>query len=99
MFMRLLSIACKRASLFFLLICLGCSAQAPTDLAQKIERQLRVKYSVPAGVKVIISAPRPSEFPNYDTVKVTFSGQGHDQEYDFLLSKDQKTLMRMTKMD
>ena len=99
MFNQFLSTSCQRTALFFLLICLGCSAQAPADLSQKIERQLRVKYSVPADVKLVISAPAPSEFPNYDTVKVVFSGKDHDQEYDFLLSKDQKTLIRMTKMD
>ncbi len=85
--------------MFSLLICFGCSAQAPTDLSQKIERQLRVKYNVPADVKVLISEPKASEFPNYDAVKVTFSGQGRDQEYEFLVSKDHKTLIRMTKMD
>ena len=99
MFKRFLLTSRRRTALFFLLICLGCSAQAPADLSQKIERQLRVKYSVPAEVKVVISAPRPSEFPNYDAIKVVFSGKGHDQEYEFLLSKDQKTLVRMTKMD
>lgn len=91
--------SCKRTFLFFLLICLGCAAQAPTDLSQKIERQLRVKYNVPADVKVLISEPKTSEFPNYDAVKVTFSGQGRDQEYEFLVSKDRKTLVRMTRMD
>lgn len=100
MFRRALVISCKRTFLLFLLICVGCSAQlAPSELAQRIERQLRVKYSVPANVKVIISAPRPSEFTNYDAIKVTFSGQGKDQEYEFLVSKDQKTLVRMTTMD
>jgi len=92
-------ISCKRTFVLFLLICLGCSAQAPTDLSQKIERQLRVKYSVPADVKVVISEPTASEFANYDAVKVTFSGQGRDQQYDFLVSKDRKTLVRMTRMD
>ena len=92
-------ISCKRTFVLFLLICLGCSAQAPTDLSQKIERQLRVKYNVPAEVKVLISEPKPSEFPNYDAVKVTFAGQGREQEYDFLVSKDRKTLVRMSKMD
>jgi len=100
MFRRLLLISCKRTVVFFLLICLGCSAQlAPTELNQRIERQLRAKYNVPAEVKVVISPLRASEFPNYDNVKVTFSGQGREQEYEFLVSKDQKTLVRMTKMD
>jgi protein-disulfide isomerase len=100
MFRRLLVISCKRVCLFFLLICLGCSAQlAPNELSQRIERQLRVTYSVPVTVKVIISDLHPSEFPNYDALTVTFAGEGSKKTYDFLVSKDQKTLIRMTKMD
>lgn len=90
----------KRVCLFFLLICLGCSAQlAPNELAQRIEHQLRVTYSVPTTVKVIISGLHPSEFPNYDALTVTFDGDGNKKTYDFLVSKDQRTLIRMTKID
>src|SRR5229473_5066931 len=97
---RYLVISCKRTFFVFLMICLGCSAQlAPTELAQRIERQLRVSYNVPASVKVVISPPRASEFPNYDALTVTFDGDGKTQNLEFLLSKDQKTLLRMTKMD
>jgi protein-disulfide isomerase len=100
MFRRFLVISCKRVFFFSLLICLGCSAQlAPIELSQRIERQLRVTYNVPAGVKVVISAPRASEFPNYDAITVTFDGDSKKQTYDFLVSKDQKTLIRMSKMD
>src|ERR1700757_2519923 len=100
MFRRVLVISCKRVLFFFLLICLGCSAQlAPTELSQRIERQLRVTYNVPATVKVLISSPKASEFANYDAITVTFDGDGKKQTYDFLVSKDQKTLIRMTKMD
>lgn len=92
--------SCKHLFLFLLLICLGCSAQlSPTDLSQRIERQLRASYNLPETVKVIVSAPHTSEFPNYDALSVTFDGDGKKQNYDFLLSKDQKTLIRMTKMD
>ena len=41
----------------------------------------------------------PSEFPNYDGLTVTFDNAGKKQDYDFLLSKDNKTLVRMTKLD
>ena len=93
-------ISCKRVCFFFLLVCLGCSAQhAPTELSQRIERQLRVTYNVPPAVKVIISAPHSSDFENYESITVTFDGDGKKQTYDFLVSKDQKTLIRMTKMD
>ena len=99
MLMRFLVKCLKHTFALVLLICLGCSAQAPNELNQKIERQLRFTYKLPPGVKVTISAPHSSDFPNYDALTVTFDDQGHKQNYDFLLSKDQKTLMRMTKMD
>jgi len=99
MFRRFVVTVCRRAFLLCLSICLGCSAQAPTELAQKIERQLRVSYNVPPTVKVLISAPHNSEFQNYDAITVTFDGDGKKQNYDFLISRDQKTLIRMTRMD
>jgi len=89
----------QRAFALFLLICLGCSAQAPSELNSKIEQHIRFTYKLPPSVKVTISAQRASDFPNYDALTVTFDDQGRKQNYDFLLSKDQKTLMRLTKMD
>jgi protein-disulfide isomerase len=50
-------------------------------------------------VKVTIGQPRPSEFPNYDTVTITMDGGEKKSTYEFLLSKDGKTLVRMTKLD
>ena len=41
----------------------------------------------------------PSEFPNYDAVKLTFTKGTRKDEYDFLLSKDGKTLFKLTKLD
>ena len=97
--MRFLMMSLQRAFVLFLLICLGCSAQAPSELNSKIEQHIRFTYKLPASVKVSISAPHASDFPNYDALTVTFDDQGRKQNYDFLLSKDQKTLMRLTKMD
>ena len=92
-----------RRSLFvFLLICLGCAAQsAPPDVVQRIDRQLRVYYNIPAQVKVTVGPLKPSEFPNYDATTITFDGGEPTQKksFDFLLSKDGKTLIRMTRLD
>jgi protein-disulfide isomerase len=100
MYRRFLVTFSKRVCCLFLLICLGCSAQlSPNELTQRIERQVRAKYNVPGDVRVIVSAPRASEFPSYDAITVTFDGQNKKQDYEFLVSKDQKTLIRMTKMD
>src|ERR1700730_6910212 len=90
----------KRTCVLFLLVCLGCSAQLlPTELNQRIERQLRASYSVQPTVRVIVSSPRSSEFAYYDALAFTFDADGKKQNYEFLLSKDQKTLNRLTKMD
>ncbi len=90
----------RRSILVLLLICLGCSAQsAPPDVTQRIERQVRKSYNIPTQVKILVGPLKPSEFPNYDSVTITFDGGDKKQEYDFFLSKDGKTLVRMTKLD
>src|SRR6202140_3865664 len=95
--------------LLLVLICMGCSAQSPpaqpsippssSDLTTLIERQVRAHYSVTPDVKVTLGPLRSSEFPNYDALMVTFSSGTKKQEFDFLVSHDHKTLMRVTRMD
>jgi len=112
----------RRACVVLLIICLGCSAQAPPsggaaktapgssvatssgpaptgDLALQIERQVRAHYSLPPDVKLALSGLRPSDFPNYDELTITFVSEDKRQPYDFMLSRDHKTLVRITKMD
>jgi len=90
----------RRAFLVLLMICLGCSAQSPPpDVARVVERQVRAHYSVSPDVKVILGPLRSSEFANYDALTVTFASPGKKQEFEFLLSRDHKTLVRMTKLD
>jgi protein-disulfide isomerase len=93
----------RRAFFVLLLVCLGCSAQpapsAPPDVARLLERQVRSTYSVPSEVKVIVGQLRPSEFPNFDAVTITFDESGKKKDYEFLLAKDRKTLIRMTRID
>lgn len=90
----------RRAFLVLLLICLGCSAQStPPEIGQLVERQVRARYSLPPEMTVTVGATRPSEFPNYDALTITLDSSGKKQTLDFLLSKDRKTLVRMSKMD
>jgi protein-disulfide isomerase len=93
----------RRAFFVLLLVCLGCSAQpapsAPPDVVKLLDRQVRSTYSVPAEIKVGIGPLRPSEFPNYEALTITFDDAGKKKDYEFLLSKDRKTLLRMTKID
>jgi protein-disulfide isomerase len=98
-FRRVLVTSCKRI-LLFVLVSLSCSAQVlSNDLSQRIERQLRATYDLPDSVKLTISPLHPSEFPNYDALSVTLAGDNAQKTIEFLLSKDQKTLIRTTRMD
>ena len=92
----------RRSLLLLLLVCLGCVAQsAPPDMARKIERQVRSFYNLPVDVKVTVGAVAPStDWPGYDTVSVGIDGgDGKPRNYDFLLSKDRATMLRVTKFD
>ena len=90
----------RRSLIFLVLICLGCTAQsAPPDTVKAIERQVRGFYNIPSEVKIIVGAPKPSDFPNYEAVTITFDSGQKKQNYDFLLAKDGKTLLRLTKFD
>ena len=92
--------ALRRSFLILSLICLGCSAQSVSpDLSKRIERQVRATYSLPVDVQVTVGPAKPSEFPNYDSLNITLSTSERKQEVPFLVSKDGKTLIRMTKMD
>ncbi len=90
----------QRSLVAFLMVCAGCSAQSTSpEMAQRIERQVRSHYNIPPQVKVVLSPLKPSEFPNYDALTVTFDSGGKKQAFDFLLSRDGKTLARLNKMD
>src|SRR5579863_8753234 len=102
MLRRYLLTTIRRSILILLLICLGCVAQStPPDIAHKIERQVRSFYSVPADIRLNVSAITPStEIPGYDAISVTIdSGEGKPKELKFLISKDRNNMMRVTKFD
>ncbi len=90
----------RRATVVLLLICLGCIAQStPPEVSRRIEQQVRIFYTIPPNVKVVLGPTKPSEFTGYDALTITFDGGDKKKTYDFLLAKDGKTLLRMTKLD
>jgi protein-disulfide isomerase len=100
MYRRFLVTFLRRAILVLLVICLGCSAQSTSpEVERRIEQRVRMFYNIPARVKVILGPIKASDFPNYDALTITFDGGEKKQTYDFLLAKDGKTLLRMTKLD
>src|SRR4051812_43177937 len=93
----------KKLFFFPVLLAFGGSApqtSATQDLNRKIERQLRATYNVPGSVELQIS-PRTtgSDLPDFDKITVTFSRGESKQTHDFLISKDGKTLLSVTRMD
>jgi protein-disulfide isomerase len=93
----------RRLALVSLLLCVGCKAQpkqaVSPDVSERIQRQVRSYFNIPADVTITVGAPTASEFPNYDLVPITMSREGKTQKADFLLSHDGKTLIRFTKLD
>jgi protein-disulfide isomerase len=84
----------------------GCKAQnaaAAGDLDQEVARRIRTeirsRYSVPPSVDISLSAPQASEIPGYEKVVVTFTHGEKKDTFDFLVSKDRKTLARLEKVD
>ena len=94
----------RRLAVLLLLFCAGCSAQSNpnsprADVAQKVQRQVRAYFNIPPDVDIKLGPLTASEFPNYDNMTVTLSHEGKSQAFEFLISKDGKTLVRVTKMD
>ncbi|MGI9101308.1 MAG: DsbA family protein [Terriglobales bacterium] len=100
----------RRSVVAILLLCMGCAAQSNApELNQRIERQVRTYFNIPADVQIEVGPRKPSpDIPSYDVVNVSFmqmerKGDGkvdvHKQTHDFLISKDNKSLVRMTKLD
>ena len=103
------SLALRRyALLLAVLICVGCSAQrspgstsenpAPNSLEPRIQHHIRTYYNIPASVQILVGERHPSEFAGYDLVPVTLIGQ-RKTNYEFLVSRDGKTLIRFAKID
>ena len=92
----------RRLFLCVVLLAAGCRAQSPNgaELDRKIEKQVRVTFSVAPYVDVSVGERKPStEFAGYDQLAVKFTLGSQSQTRELLLSKDGKTLFSMVKMD
>jgi protein-disulfide isomerase len=81
---------------------MGCVAQSSSpDLERKIERHVRSVYGIPPEVHISVAAPAPSrEWPGYDSVSVTIGNDDRKkQDFQFLVSKDRNSMMRLVKFD
>ncbi len=98
---RLFVLLFRRALLAIILLCLGCAAQSSApEVTQRIERQVRATFQLPPTVNIKVVDRKPSpDFQNYDTLTVELSQGDKKVNQDFLISKDNKTMVRFTKMD
>jgi protein-disulfide isomerase len=101
------------AGLFALCMAAGCKAQTnlpapPPSTSQSsldaqttrhIEVLVRSQYNVPQEFSLTIGPRKPSQFPGYDTLQVTFSHGAKTSVVDFLISTDGKKLARLETFD
>jgi len=87
--------------MLLLSVCLSCVGQSTSpDLAKKIERQVRSRYTIPPDVRVLAGTPSPSaEFPAYDSVVVTLDAQNSKEDLKFLVSKDGRSMKQLIDFD
>lgn len=83
---------------------LGCSAQSDktADSAavnRRIAQKVRSTFQLPPSLDVSVGKRGPSEIPGYDIVPVTLSNANHTSTHQFLISKDDKTLIEWEKLD
>lgn len=88
-------------------LCPGCGrAQTPQaqgqsqrDLNRRIEVLVRGELNIPGDYKISLGERKKSEFAGYDSLPITFAHNTATRTLDFLISSDNKTLLRMDKMD
>lgn len=92
----------KYSLLFVLAATVACSAQSnqnSTELNQRIERTMRATLMMPPQVHIEVGPRTKSDFPGYDALTVTLSAGDRKQTVNCLISKDNKELLRVQKMD
>jgi protein-disulfide isomerase len=92
------------AGLLALALTAGCKAQPaqPTsalDTNRRIEVLVRAQFNVPQDYTVRVGERKPSQFPGYDALQITFERGGKGKPFDFLISQDGKTLARLETFD
>ena len=100
--MRSLGRCALLLNLFALLVTAGCSAQsqATQDPNRRIERLVRTHFNIPPSVEIKTGERRTStEFPGYETVKVTLSRGERSTTHEFLVAKDGKLLQMVAISD
>lgn len=75
------------------------AAPLTPEISRRIENEIRSHYSVSPQVSISLASPKAGKTPGYDDMIATFTGGTHITSFDFLLSKDRKTLAHLETMD
>lgn len=79
---------------------MNCVAQRiPPKLASRIEQRIRISENISTTVKIVFSPPHGTEFAGYRPLSITFENNGKREDREFLLSHDNKFLIRLTRLD
>ena len=93
------------AGLLVVVLTAGCKAQnAPpagpdAALNRRIETVVRSQYDLPQDLTVTIGARKASQFSGYESLSVTLSHGAKTQALSFLISSDNKTLVKFDSFD
>jgi protein-disulfide isomerase len=93
------------AGLLTLCMTAGCKAQSAPQQApdpvlnRHIEVLVRAQFNIPPDISVTFGARKPSQIPGFDTLPVTLASSKKQQQIDFLISTDGKTLARLETFD
>jgi protein-disulfide isomerase len=88
----------------------GCKAQTSSaaalpaldrDSVERIQTAIRKQYNVASQIGIGVSAPKVSDVPGYDQIIVTLTSANAEKQttFDFLISKDRKTLGHLEKVN
>jgi protein-disulfide isomerase len=74
------------------------SALSP-EQSRRIEILIRSQYDIPADYQLVLDQRVRSQFPGYYDLPVTFSHDGKQVKFTFLLTQDEKHLARLQEFD
>jgi protein-disulfide isomerase len=94
----------RKLCLCLVLLTLGCRAQGPgvsdADVNRRVERHVRAMVQAPGYVNIHITGRKPSsDMPGWDIITVTLAAGDTEKPVDFLISKDNKTLLSVNRFD
>jgi protein-disulfide isomerase len=70
-----------------------------TSTARQIEVFIRTQFSIPPDCDLTLGSQTASNVPDYNKVPITLVCQGKQSTFNFLISKDGKTLARLEEFD